>query len=109
MPSDAIPNEPQIDTEEMIRNITEWVEIESPTKRWRSGQPHGGPRRRRLRGGRPRHRAHTPAKDGLGRPGRRARATAQAPESRAFSCFAIWTRSIPIGTKDDHNPVRRDG
>ncbi|MEM8744500.1 MAG: M20 family metallopeptidase [Pseudomonadota bacterium] len=31
MPSDAIPNEPQIDTEEMIRNIVEWVEIESPT------------------------------------------------------------------------------
>lgn len=32
MPSDAIPNEPQIDTEEMIRDISEWVEIESPTK-----------------------------------------------------------------------------
>ena len=32
MPSDAIPNEPQIDTEEMLRNISEWVEIESPTK-----------------------------------------------------------------------------
>ena len=31
MPSDSLPNEPQIDTEEMIRNIIEWVELESPT------------------------------------------------------------------------------
>ncbi len=31
MPSDSIPNEPEIDAEEMVRNIIEWVEIESPT------------------------------------------------------------------------------
>lgn len=31
MPSDSLPNEPQIDAEEMIQKITEWVEIESPT------------------------------------------------------------------------------
>jgi len=31
MPSDTLPNEPQIDGEEIARNIIEWVEIESPT------------------------------------------------------------------------------
>ena len=31
MPSDRLANEPEPDAEEMVRNIIEWVEIESPT------------------------------------------------------------------------------
>ncbi len=107
MPSDAIPNEPQIDTEEMIRDITAWVEIESPTKdaeavnrmadRVVADCEAAGLAIERISG------------DGVWGDLVVARSEGAGAGEPGILVLCHIDTVHPVGTKDEHNPVRRDG
>lgn len=107
MPSDSLPNEPELDEEEITRNIIEWVEIESPTKdkdavnrmadKVEAELDDLGLAIERI-----------PGEDGWGDL-LIARGEGVQSEGPGILVLAHMDTVHPIGTKEDGNTIRREG